>query len=187
MQKKIKQLISELNNSITVNGQHNNISIAFSEILKQYLSNRLLRLECLKEYLNNLTLKNNNWITQPVYINDEFQYSINLICWPIGASNSPHIHKYWTVSGVLYGHLNFSTYKYLDNISNLLTKDNEFEGYPGKVGYVLPPCIHSVTNKGQTGAISMHIFSYCNLERINISLPNDILVHNPILKYLFIP
>jgi predicted metal-dependent enzyme (double-stranded beta helix superfamily) len=117
-------------------------------------------LDCIDRATSTITDSLGSWVNPPIFDDDSIACSVRLIFWPRNYSNQPHEHTFWTVTGVLFNELTFTTYR-RDVASMRLgfSVDKTFSGKRGEVGYILPPCIHSVGNQSLSSSISIHVFS----------------------------
>lgn len=99
------------------------------------------------------------WDNPPIVDDEALEYSMRIIYWPAGTSNQPHRHTCWTVTGVLWNELIFSTYKPSAGDRPPAAIDQRFHGRRGDVGFIVPPCIHSVANPSTASSLSLHVFS----------------------------
>ena len=116
-------------------------------------------LDCLEEAIDAIQPHLSGWINPPI-VNDEVNAcSVRLIYWPPHFLNSAHEHTFWTVTGVFSNALTFRTYFPNKGQNGQFQVDREIKGKRGEVGYILPPCIHTVGNEADTPSISIHVFS----------------------------
>jgi len=117
-------------------------------------------LDCIEEALDAIQPPLSGWINPPI-VNDEVNaFSVRLIYWPPHFLNSAHEHTFWTVTGVFSNALTFRTYfPNTGQNGEGFQVDREIKGKRGEVGFIMPPCIHTVGNEADTPSISIHVFS----------------------------
>lgn len=114
--------------------------------------------DCIDLSVQRLVRDGTSWADPPLIDDDAHGFGVRLFFWPPGYVNDPHEHTCWTVTGVLWNELVFSTYtKHGDG--GLLEPDRVIVASQGEVGYVIPPCVHSVANQSAAPSISLHVFS----------------------------
>lgn len=129
-------------------------------LLMQALKGEEFVLDCVEEAQISILQAPLAWSNPPIINNDKLGFSVRLVYWPPRFQNSPHEHTFWTVTGVFSNELTFTTYRRgKENDFEHLEVDRRIEGKFGEVGYILPPCIHSVGNPSPAPSISIHIFS----------------------------
>jgi predicted metal-dependent enzyme (double-stranded beta helix superfamily) len=117
-------------------------------------------LDCIDRATSTITDAVGSWTNPPIFDDDSIACSVRLIFWPPNYSNHPHEHTFWTVTGVVFNELTFTTYRRNVTSTGLeFNIDKTFSGKRGEVGYILPPCIHSVGNQSLDSSISLHVFS----------------------------
>jgi hypothetical protein len=84
---------------------------------------------------------------------------IRVFYWPPGYQNSPHLHRTWTVTGVLYNEIVVETFKEATAVCDSLGPSVSIAAHAGNVGYLLPPCVHYLHNSSQLDSATMHVFS----------------------------
>jgi hypothetical protein len=151
------QFFDEINRHVREGGGQEKVARLVRDSLKAALAIEAFGLDCVKAALPAMGV----WLQQgidPVIVDDDcINCSIKLMMWPSGSVSSPHEHSCWTVTGVLYNSLSFSTFHL--GLNQTLTLEREFNGIQGSVGYISKPCIHNVANKSGTGSLSLHVFS----------------------------
>lgn len=98
------------------------------------------------------------WSAPLFYYHPELKFSVRMIFWPEHYENNPHQHKTWSVTGVFYNHLNIKLYK-LPVGSDKPEVTREISAVSGASGYLLPGCIHNITNPNASYSASLHIFN----------------------------
>ncbi|HEX3155858.1 MAG TPA: hypothetical protein VHV32_14620 [Candidatus Angelobacter sp.] len=129
------------------------------QMLIDAIPDETFSLDCLEEAIDVIQPPLSGWVNPPI-VNDEANaFSIRLIYWPPHFLNSAHEHTFWTVTGVFSNALTFRTYSNSGQNDQGFQVDREIKAKRGEVGYILPPCIHTVANEGDTPSISIHVFS----------------------------
>jgi predicted metal-dependent enzyme (double-stranded beta helix superfamily) len=126
-------------------------------LLSEALNSDDFVLDCIEQGIRTLEPYLPSWTNPPIVDDDTHHFSIRLVYWPPQFVNEPHEHTFWTVTGVFHNELKFMTY--LGNVDGPLVVEREIEGRRGDVGYIVPPCVHSVGNHSNEPSISIHVFS----------------------------
>src|SRR5258708_6296559 len=90
--------------------------------LKRSVSMDDFRLSCIEQMLNSIYTSNNEgkpWSAPDLIKNNELNYSVRVIFWPMFYENNPHQHKTWSVTGIFHNDLNIHTYTLLDEPGRL--------------------------------------------------------------------
>ena len=125
-------------------------------LLLETLGNEMFLVDCLEKAVVSLE-REAVWMNPPILDDDTNEFSVRLIYWAPNSQNHPHEHTFWTVTGVLHNELKFTTY--VRDRNGQLDIEREIYGKRGEVGYIAPPCIHSVANHSDKPSISIHVFS----------------------------
>lgn len=137
-----------------------NVALQIKNLLGNLINTDTFVLDCIDQAMSAMVPPFSSWTNPPIFDDDELECSIRLIYWPPHYSNSPHEHTCWTITGVLSNELTFTIYRRNTALSGLeFAVDRELLGRPGEVGYILPPCIHRVSNHSDSPSISLHVFS----------------------------
>ena len=87
---------------------------------------------------------------------------VETVCWQAGSGVAPHDHQTWGVVLGLDGEEVNTTWRRLDDGKREghaeLERAAEVSVRRGDVVQLMPDDIHSVTNKGQTDSLSLHIY-----------------------------
>lgn len=135
--------------------------IQLRDLVKDSLSSNQFQYLCVSEILNsieNYSLNNMQWDAPYFFYHEQLKFSVRVIYWPPFYDNNPHQHKTWSVTGVFHNQLNVFTYTLLDNPKRL-KKEKSIIASAGDVGYLLPGCIHNVSNPSHEISASFHIFN----------------------------
>ena len=81
-----------------------------------------------------------------------------MITWPAFYENNPHQHKTWSVTGVIHNQLDINTFNFFQNPQRL-QRDRAMAAYFGEAGFLMPGCIHQVSNPSHELSASIHIFN----------------------------
>jgi predicted metal-dependent enzyme (double-stranded beta helix superfamily) len=84
--------------------------------------------------------------------------NVHLIFWPPEFRNNPHRHNTWSVTGVVHNAVSVRTFHFLGDEASTFVQDRCLGGKTGEVGYLLPSCIHSVSNETELEACTLHVF-----------------------------
>jgi hypothetical protein len=117
-------------------------------------------LDCVELVLDSMSDATVPWRNPPIFTDTEHNYSIRLVYWPPRYANNPHEHRSWTVTGNIHNRLDVLTYRWgVPGDIDTLQVEKTLITRAGEVGYILPPCIHSVVNASDSVAASFHVFS----------------------------
>jgi len=98
------------------------------------------------------------WYKQPLIASIDPLVNVHLIFWPPQFRNNPHRHNTWSVTGVVHNAVKVRTFHFADDENAQLEQDRLLGGEAGDVGYLLPGCIHSVSNESDAEACTLHVF-----------------------------
>lgn len=87
---------------------------------------------------------------------DAGRYVLRVFCWPPAFGNAPHLHRSWTVAGILKGAL--LVRRSAQSAAQCLAAE-PIAAVAGQAGMLVPPQFHCLRNDGDTVAISLHVFS----------------------------
>jgi predicted metal-dependent enzyme (double-stranded beta helix superfamily) len=132
---------------------------AARDLVRASLRDQDFVLDCIDAATSTIEPGSARWANPPIVDDDELDYSVRLVYWPAGAANAPHRHTFWTVTGVLANVLTFTTYADSAGSGDELSGQAEFPGEEGEAGYIVPPCIHQVSNPSPRPSVSLHVFS----------------------------
>jgi len=117
-------------------------------------------LDCVEIVLDSLSDRTRPWRNPPIFVDAQHDYAIRIIYWPPRYANNPHEHRRWTVTGNIHNRLDVLTYAWgIPGDVDSLHVERTIVTQAGEVGYILPPCVHSVVNPAAMLAASFHIFS----------------------------
>lgn len=129
-------------------------NLALRTVLSNTLQDDEFVVDIAERALIRLVNDGDNWTNSPLHVDPARGFAVNLIYWPAGVSCAPHQHQHWTLTGVVYGDIVTTTYLR----DPAMRIDRRFEGRPGDVGYIEPPCIHNVGNPYRCPALTIHLF-----------------------------
>lgn len=180
--------------------------LEIKDIVKSFMQDDGFIIGCIEKLIVGIKKDGaSNWKNPPIYIHPENLFSIRCIVWPGYYSNNPHKHNTWSVTAILGNKVNVNTYSWENDIENsTLLLDRRITGQASEVGYLLPGCIHKLSNPSSVPSLTMHVFNnvdkntygignaiwYPGPEKDNIFenlLPNTLHVFEGVLKNLTHP
>jgi hypothetical protein len=85
---------------------------------------------------------------------------MRIFYWPAGYGNDAHLHRSWTVTGVLYNEIVAETYRRpVLSDPMVLGPSDTFVAHAGETGFLLPPCVHRLYNPSKRDSATLHIFA----------------------------
>lgn len=130
-------------------------------LMQESLADNDFKLSCIQRVLASIDEDQRNgevWSAPLFYYHPKLKFSVRMIFWPERYENNPHQHKTWSVTGVFYNHLNVKLYE-LPVGSDKPEVTREINALSGEAGYLLPGCIHNITNPNASYSASLHIFN----------------------------
>lgn len=128
--------------------------------LTEALSGDEFVLDCVQRVTDGMETPLSRWRNPPIHEDRDLAFVVRMIYWPPRYENNPHRHETWTVTGVVLNRLRVATYRLEEEAPDgRLEEEKSLECSEGQVGYILPPCIHSISNASDANAISIHLFS----------------------------
>ena len=97
-----------------------------------------------------------------LHVNGPLRYRFKVFFWAPGFESAPHQHNTWGVTGVLHNRSSVVLYRNegeSDPLGARLVPERKFSAGAGEVGYLLPPCVHSVGNPGDSISATLHVFT----------------------------
>jgi len=140
------------------------------ELIKNSLMLEEFRLKCVEQVLDSMdrwTDQDTAWNAPHLFYHEQLKYSVRIIFWPPFHENNPHKHKTWSATGIFHNFLNINTYELLDNPTRL-KREKTIAASAFEAGYLIPGCIHNISNPTHELSASIHIFN-----NIDISNPED--------------
>jgi len=160
---KLNDFFQFINNIIISERELMSKLLLLRNALRVALQDAEFKLGCVENIIMSMeTAKNNNiiWQMPNMFSGKDDQFSVRVVYWPAFYHNNPHQHKTWSVTGVLSNQINIATYQFLEN--EKLKQDKSMMASIGEVGYLVPGCIHSVSNPTHEVSASLHIFNNVN-------------------------
>ncbi|MBE0420546.1 hypothetical protein EI165_10480 [Pseudoalteromonas nigrifaciens] len=128
-------------------------------LVQEMLTDTSFLMSCIDQAISNFEQYPNLRPHPPLFISMEHQFAVHLIYWPAGHKNSPHMHSTWGTTGVFFNEIVIETFNTAGNSENPeLTIDNRFDAKRGEAGYLLPLCVHRVSNETNQPSASLHLF-----------------------------
>ena len=97
-----------------------------------------------------------------LHVNERLRYRFKVFFWAPGFESAPHQHNTWGVTGVLHNRSSVVLYRNEgepDPHGARLVAERSISAEAGEVGYLLPPCMHSVGNPGESISATFHVFT----------------------------
>lgn len=156
-----QNFVSDIDKLFANNIEEKNLIFSIKELLEHNIKNDDFLLDIIEIILSDISKdKFSNWKNLPIYKGVEGKYVVQAFFWSNYRSNLPHQHKTWAVTGVMHNHINVYTYKWQDDTPNsTLIDDRSICAKRLDVGYLLPDCIHRVTNPSSSGSMTLHVFN----------------------------
>lgn len=93
---------------------------------------------------------------QVLFSDPHSRYTLQVFCWPPGFGNEPHLHRNWTVSGMMANSL--LVFRSGVSMADCLGSQ-PLHITAGQAGILIPPQFHCLRNAGTESAITFHVFS----------------------------
>jgi predicted metal-dependent enzyme (double-stranded beta helix superfamily) len=143
---------------------------AVRTVTQQALANDAFIAGCAKNIIESVETARRPWRNPPLHLSPDLPLQLRIFYWPPGHKSDPHFHGKWTVTGVLYNEIAVETFESeSDAEANQAAK--RFAAKAGEVGYLLPPCIHRLSNPTAINSATMHVFSEDLAERQHAERP----------------
>src|SRR3990167_7701248 len=131
------------------------------DLVKESLASTHFQCACIEAILDNFSgnVLEDTWQLPDLFYHSQLDYSVRFIFWPAFYDNQPHQHKTWSITGVFNHALNVNVYDKLDDAARL-KKTRTIATTKGAAGYLLPGCIHNISNPLPVVSSSIHIFNH---------------------------
>jgi|GEM_PF-1838927 len=143
----------------------------------EYLIIDNFRLACVESVITSIKhyqSQQKTWNEPELFYHDKLKFSVRLITWPAFYENNPHEHKTWSVTGVIHNQLDINTYTML-NAGKQLKLERALNAAANAAGFLIPGCIHRVSNPSHELSASIHIFN-----NLDISQPENNAIWYPL-------
>lgn len=95
----------------------------------------------------------------PLLVSSDQRFAAHLLYWPPFYSNAPHMHATWGVTGVFHNEVVVRTFAKTEEAGSTdLTETSRIAARDGQAGYLLPSCIHNVSNETERPSCTLHLF-----------------------------
>ena len=173
MEYNFKTLTNNISEMVLYSNEHDKV-IEIRDIVRGFVQNENFVIDCIKRLFT--SIKNDgidNWENPPLYVHPDNLFSIRCIVWPAYYSNNPHKHNTWSVTAIIGNVMNFSTYLWEEGIEDsTLLLDKRITGKALEIGYLLPGCIHKLSNPSSSPSLTMHVFN--NVDKDTYGINNAI-------------
>jgi predicted metal-dependent enzyme (double-stranded beta helix superfamily) len=135
-------------------------AILVRRLTTQALQEESLLLSCVRTVTASIESAGTRWSNPPLYVAEDRSVSIRIFYWPAGYGNDPHLHRAWTVTGVLHNEIVAETYRqpFLSDQTSLGSSES-FVAHAGDTGVLLPPCVHRLYNPSKVDSATWHVFA----------------------------
>jgi predicted metal-dependent enzyme (double-stranded beta helix superfamily) len=130
-------------------------------LTRDFLLKDEFRLDCVEKVIGSIKHYHNlhePWPEPSLFYHEKLKFSFRMITWPGFYENNPHQHKTWSVTGVIHNQLDVTTYTLLENLQRL-KRERAITAFKGEAGYLMPGCIHRVSNPSHEISASIHLFN----------------------------
>jgi hypothetical protein len=157
MSERFEDLVEEVDSAHCTANSVEALARSARDALARRIKARDFRLDCVERIVNSVA---SNAVLRgggpDLHVNERLNYRFKVFFWDPGFVSAPHQHNTWGITGVLHNGSSVLLYRKEDG--------------PGEVGYLVPPCIHSVGNPGDSISATFHLFSDSADEELR---PND--------------
>jgi hypothetical protein len=113
---------------------------------------------CAERIVTSMENSRRPWRNPPLWQSAEPPLQLRVFYWPPGQTSDPHFHGQWTTTGVLHNEVFVETFD-SDQDAEANRAAKSFSAKVGEVGYLMPPCIHRVSNPSNSLSATLHVFS----------------------------
>jgi predicted metal-dependent enzyme (double-stranded beta helix superfamily) len=143
---------------VTAQGHELEAAQAVRTVAQHALSNDAFIRSCAERIIASVETAGSSWRNPALHQDVELPLQLRVFYWPPGQKSEPHFHAKWTVTGVLYNEIAVETFESDQDVA-MDRPAKKFAAKMREVGYLLPPCIHRLSNTTSGNSATLHIFS----------------------------
>jgi len=144
----------------THRGDEKQTALSVRSVISRAITQEPFLLACADAVLSSIERRGKSWRNPPLYAEKDGSITLRLIYWPPGFKNSAHLHRSWTVTGVVHNEIVVETFRQPDLAGEIkLGPSESFVAHAGNTGFLLPPCVHRLYNPSRTDSATLHVFS----------------------------
>ena len=144
----------------THRGDDKQIALSVRSVISRAITQPTFLLACADAVISSIERRGRYWRNPPLYTEKDGSLNVRLIYWPPGFKNGAHLHRSWTVTGVVHNQIVVETYRQPDLGGDIkLGASESFVAHAGNTGFLVPPCVHRLYNPSKTHSATLHVFS----------------------------
>lgn len=150
----------------THRGDDKQTALAVRRLISRAITQEPFLLACADAVISSIESGGRPWRNPPLYTEKDGSMIVRLIYWPPGFKNSAHLHRSWTVTGVVHNQIVVETFRQPAVATGeiKLGPSESFVAHAGNTGFLLPPCVHRLYNPSKTDSATLHVFSADDLK-----------------------